>query len=278
MRVVIQKPDLDTCLAAFIMGASEKDEIIVSQGEAAETDLMNPEVLCIEAGGSGLVHLNNFDHHDLHKYFPPTCMQAYRHRGLDDKKLERLVEYVCMVDDGPKGDSRIEFPSLSSIFSGMLLVERDKRLQFFKGIGMLRRVLDENIDPFSTMPAIEEWQPYKNAKEENQRRVEEVLRSAEFYKSESGLNIGFVQSDFIGGIGALYAQGCDVVIMFNHAFGNPPVRKYTIAGNNKKISHLIEHFDKIEPGWGGRETIIGSPREGTDLETRTVITIVVHKI
>ncbi len=248
MKVIIQKPDLDTCMAARILGVGAGDEIVVLQGEASEADLMNPGALCIEAGGSGLAHLNSFDHHAPHKYFPPACRQAYEYRGLRDKKLERLVEYVCMVDDKVQEHPAVAFPSLSNIFSGMLLLEKDKSVQFFKGIGILRKVLEGGIDPFSTMPDIEEWQAYKDAKEENQRKVEEVLKGAEFYKSMSGLKIAYVQSDFIGGIGALYAQGCDVVVMFNPAFGEPPVRKYTIAGNNRKVIHLLEHFDKIEKG------------------------------
>jgi len=278
MKVIIQKPDLDTCMTALILGVADKDDIIVAQGDASETDLMNSEVLCIEAGGSGLAHLNSFDHHDPHKYFPPACRQAYEYRGLNDKRIERLVEYVCMVDDKVQDHPAIAFPSLSNIFSGMLLVEKDKSVQFFKGIGILQKVLDENIDPFSTMPDIEEWWPYKDAKNENQRRVEEVLRSAEFHESKSGLKIGFVESNFIGGIGVLYAQGCDVAIMFSPAFGEPPVAKFTIAGNNKKVGHLIEYFDKIEKGWGGRDTIVGSPRSGSNLTKDIVLEILVNNL
>lgn len=275
MKVIIQKSDLDTCLTAMILGVTDADNIVVLRGEASDADLMNPQVLCIEAGGSGLVDLNNFDHHDPHKYFPPACKQAYDRQSLRDDKIARLVEYICMVDDRIQEHPAVEFPSLSNIFSGMLLVEKNPLSQLLKGIGILKRVLEDAIDPFATMPDIEEWRPYKAAKEENQRRIEEVLRSAEFYDSASGLKIGFMQSGFIGGIGALYAQRCDVVVMFNPAFGEPPMPKYTIAGNNKKVSHLIECFDKIETGWGGRETIIGSPREGTRLPKEKVIEIVI---
>lgn len=239
MKVIIQKPDLDTCLTALIMGVSKEDEIIISNSDASKADIFNPDILCIEAGGSGLIDLNNFDHHDPDKYFPPACRQAYDFKGIKDDKLEQLVEYVCMVDDGLKNHPVAAFPSLSNIFSGMLLVEKNKLIQFFKGIEILRTVLDNDLDPFSTMPDIEEWRIYKNAKEENQRRVEEVIRSAEFYNSVSGMKVGFVQSDFIGGIGTLYSQGCDVVIMYNPAFGEPPVKKYTIAGNDRKVSHLL---------------------------------------
>lgn len=284
MKVIIQKPDLDTCLTALIMGVSETDEIIVSKSDASEEDLMNPHVLCIEAGGNGLVHLNNFDHHDADRYFPPACRQAYQTISYNhlpiasNLSLERLVEYVCMVDDGPKDHSAIEFPSLSNIFSGMLLIEKNTVSQFQKGLDILTRVLIDDIDSFNTMPDIEEWRPYKKAKEENIVKVAEVLKKAEFYMAQNGYKIGFAESDFIGGIGTLYAQACDVVIMYSPAFGDPPIPKYTIAGNGKKVIHLIQYFDKIESGWGGREQIIGSPRSGTMLKKKQVLSIVLERL
>lgn len=69
-----------------------------------------------------------------------------------------------------------------------------------------------------------------------------------------------------------------MVIMFNPSFGSPPATKYTIAGNNKKVSHLIEHFDKIESGWGGRETIIGSARRGSFLSKEKVLSVVIERL
>lgn len=270
MKVIIQKTDLDTCLTALIMGVSESDEIIASRGDASPEDLNNPAILCIEAGGSGRPGFNNFDHHDPERYFPPACQQAFDYKGFKDKKLKRLVEYVCMVDDRIQEHPSIEFPSLSNIFSGMLLVERNPVSQLFKGIGILKKVLDMDIDPFGTMPDIEEWKVYKEAKNINQEKVLEVMGKAEYFKSKNGLKIGYIESDFIGGIGALYSQGCDIVIMYNPKFGEPPVPKYTIAGNNKKVSNLLDEFDKIEGGWGGREMIIGSPRNGTRLSQEEV--------
>lgn len=278
MKVIIQKPDLDTCLTALIMGVTEADEIIVSKGDASKEDIMNPDMLCIEVGGSSLVHLNNFDHHNTTQKLHPACMQAYEFKRLNDEKLNKLVEYVCMVDERQKYHPVIKFPSLSNIFSGMLLVERNPTLQFLKGIDILNKVLSENIDPYNTLPDIEDWRPYRNAKDENIEKIAEVLKKAEFYTANNGFKIGFVESYSIGGIGILYAQGCDVVIMYNPAFGEPPVTKYTIAGNSKKVNHLVKHFDKIEAGWGGRETIIGSPRVGTKLKKEEVLAVVLNNL
>lgn len=276
MKVIIQKPDLDTCLTALILGVSSNDEIVVSKGNAAEAELMNPKVLCIEAGNSGDVSLYNFDHHAAEQYFPPACKQAYDSTGMNDPRIERLVEYVCMVDDRIHNTPKIQFPSLSNIFSGMLIIERDFQTQFMRGVEILTKVLNEDIDPFASMPDIKEWNIYKAVKIENQLGVEEALKKAEFYKARGGLKIGFLKSGFIGGIGALYCQGCDIVIMFNPFFGEPPTERYTIAGNNRKVSHLLKHFEKLEKGWGGRETIIGSPRQGSLLSAKQVLAVVIR--
>jgi hypothetical protein len=278
MKTIIQKVDLDTTLTAMIMGVSDKDEIIVSKSDALSEDLNNPDVLCIEAGGGSQIELNNFDHHNTNQKLPPACRQAYEYKMIKDESLKHLVDYVCMVDENSSSHLSVEFPSLSNIFSGMLLVERNPVSQLFKGIGILKKVLDKDIDPFGTMPEIEEWRDYKEAKRINQEKVQEVIKKAGFFKSVGGLKIGYVESDFIGGIGALYSQGCDVVIMYNPAFGEPPVPKYTIAGNNKRVINLLEEFDKIESGWGGRETIIGSPRSGTLLEAKTVIKTIINNL
>ncbi|HOP86868.1 MAG TPA: hypothetical protein PKZ54_10420 [Syntrophorhabdaceae bacterium] len=278
MDIIIQKVDLDTCLTAFILGVSEKDNIIVIPHEAEDKLLKDPSIICIEAGGSGLTELNNFDHHDPERYFPPACRQAYEVRQKEDRILERLIEYVCMVDERPKDHPNIPFPSLSNIFSGMLLLEKDPKAQLFKGMSILSKVIQDNIDPFSTMPDVPEWQEYKRIKEENIKKLEKVLKDARFYTSHSNMKVGFLKSTIIGGIGSLYQAGCDVVIMFNPSFGNPPVSKYTIAGNTKKVVHLLQHFDKIEKGWGGRERIIGSPRSGSNLTEKEVIEIVLKHL
>jgi hypothetical protein len=271
MKAVIQKPDLDTCLTALILEVTEGDDVHVVRGTASKEDLGDPGVLCIEAGGSGSASLNNFDHHDAGKSLPPACRQAFDRVKPDMNGLERLVEYVCAVDEVYILPTPIPFPSLSSIFSGMLLVEKDWKAQFFKGMAILRKALKNDIDPFGTMPDIEEWRLYRSAKEENMVRVTEALKDATFYKSQGGLKVGFLESDFIGGIGALYKQGCQVVVMHNQSFGSPPVKKFTIAGNGVEVYHLVQYFNKVEPGWGGQTTIIGSPRSGTKLDVEQVI-------
>ncbi|MCX8109915.1 MAG: hypothetical protein N3D15_01510, partial [Syntrophorhabdaceae bacterium] len=75
-----------------------------------------------------------------------------------------------------------------------------------------------------------------------------------------------------------YRAGCDVVVLYNPSFGDPPRPKFTISGNNKKIVNLLPYFDNMEKGWGGRETIIGSPKAGTRLKPEEVLEIILENL
>ena len=275
-EVVIQKPDLDTCLAGLVMGADAIPAVRVLSAEAPEALLSDPLMLCIEAGGGGQVHLNNFDHHDDAAGLPPACVQALSRRGLDRPDLAALVRYAALVDEAKPLPRPIAFPSLSSIFSGMLLTTGDPAERFVNGMGLLTRVLSENIDPWSTMPDLPEWRRFIAAKTANAAAVEKEFEQVRRLISQNGLRIGYVQSRAIGGIGRLYRDGCDVAVLFNPAFGNPPAPKFTIAGNDVAVIGLKPCFDRLEPGWGGQTTIIGSPRRGTALSAQQVLSVVVR--
>lgn len=274
MIVAIQKVDLDTALTALLVGVKDGDRIVALRENAPDSFIFDPEICCIEAGGSGLTQFNNFDHHDPSRYFPPASKQAYTVLGLDDPVIERLVEYVSTLDERPDILPRIPFPSLSSIFSGMLLCESNPVMQLFAGISILTQVLCLELDPFSTIPILPVWEPYIAAKTMNREILNEDLNNVQIFESKTGLKIGFLESRAIGGTKALFSMGCDIAILYNPSYGNPPVRKFTIASRNKKLVNLLTHFDNIETGWGGRETIIGSPRTGTNLKKEDVLDVV----
>jgi hypothetical protein len=274
MKIIFQKPDLDTCLTALILGMKPSDDLVHAKKGASRADLMDPNVVCVEAGGSGHVERNNFDHHDPERYFPPACRQALSTLSSPDDRLVRLVEYVCMIDEAKPIDPPVAFPSLSNIFSGMLLAEPDPMVQFRAGMQMIKTVWDEGLDPFATLPDKPEWEAYIAAKRVNQEAVWADLQNARILSADSGAPIAFLESAHIGGMATLYQQGCQVVILFNPAFGTPPMRKFTIAGNHTPVGHLKPHFDAIESGWGGRDTILGSPWTGSQLSAETVIQIV----
>ncbi len=279
MKVAIEKPDLDTCLAAVILGVTKDDHILIVKGGASRILLEDPSVLCIEVGGSGKIEKNNFDHHNTPYYLPPACMQAYRVSDKRSKELKRLVDYVCQVDEGICHSYPISFPSLSNIFSGMFLVEKDTFLRFIKGMEILGTVLKNGLDPFRSMPELSEWRQYIRAKIENQKMLESTLSSCQIYTSKKGVKVGFLEHRFIGGIGALFKMGCQIAILFNPCFGHPPIRKCTIASNGIRIDMLKSIFNGIEPGWGGRDTILGSPlKQGTSLSRQEIIRIVLENL
>jgi hypothetical protein len=179
MKVIFQKPDLDTCLTAMILHVNPSDEIACARNGASNEERLDPNVMCIKAGGSGMVEKNNYEHHDPDRYFPPACKQALnRISDLADDTLTRLVEYVCMIDEAIPILPPVTFPSLFDIFSGMLLVETDPVDQFLAGIQILKTVWYNRINPFASMPEKLEWAAYIAAQMANQPGVEaDLLRN-----------------------------------------------------------------------------------------------------
>ncbi|MDM8539106.1 hypothetical protein QUF70_20325, partial [Desulfobacterales bacterium HSG17] len=134
-------------------------------------------------------------------------------------------------------------------------------------------------DPFGSIPVCKDWEPYLLAKEEHMRKLRNMSDCAEFYISKSGLCVGFVETKLImGGKGFLYTHDCDAVILHNPAFGFPPESKYTIVTKEIPLDNLKKFFDIKEKGWGGRDTIMGSPRKGTELNKKQVLKIVLNRV
>lgn len=330
VKVVIQKVDLDTALAAFILGVSEKDEIVAVRDKAGPEDLANPNIRCIECGGSGQTRLGNFDHHNTDQELSPACRQAFEVRFLEDPdrwatrnpekwgrmmsplefhlaahlfpdwpgdyerrvavqlEIERLVDYVSLLDtQGPealKTHSKLPqdaFPTLSDVFSGMLLSTKDPKMQLLQGIEVCRTVLQEGLDPFGVMPELPGWKAYIEAKRQNNEAIRSAVAKARFFETEGGLKAGFVETDVFGALGALYDLGCQIAIAYSPQFGDPPIPKYTIAGNGVRIDALLSVLNEREPGWGGpaHGTIVGSPRTtGSKLRPKEVIALVLEHL
>ena len=286
MKVVFQQVDLDTCLTALLLRVTEEDELCCRRGEATPEELADPRVLCIEAGGSGQVEQNNFDHHDTAEALPSACVQAYElDRGRppylpENDKLKPLVEYVACIDQAANSLSPIQGHTLSGVFSGMRLAVRDPARQMRAGLRLLRTVLTEGINPYGVMPARPEWQVYIAAKEADQRGLAEVEHKAVFHVSRQGRKVGYVETAFVGALGALYQQDCAVAIAYNPQFGDPPIKKYTIGGNDVLVKPLLPFLTQQEDGWGGpaHGTILGSPRTGSDLSPEQVVALVLEHL
>jgi hypothetical protein len=278
VRVVISQVDMDTALAAWLLGVSTKYEIIVVPREACPADLLDPSTFCIEAGGSGQTHLGNFDHHNTELPLPPACRQVFELMGNASPAVDRLVHYVECIDTGlrERTSAPAAFPTLSALFSGMRLSVSDAAGQLFAGFDIYRVVLEEGLDPFGVMPHRKEWRVWIERKcQERESLAREVSKSSIFISKE-GRRIGFLETSVIGGPGALYRLGCDVGITYSPRFGTPPVAKYTIGSNVIRVDMLLAHLNQMEEGWGGPShgTIIASPRSGSKLTSSEVIAIV----
>ena len=279
MRIVLQQVDLDTCLTGLLRGAGASDDVIVRRDGATPTELDDPEVLCIEAGGSGRTDCSDFDHHDPGGSWPPACVQAFQAAGSrGSANLQRLVDYVADVDLGrgrrTDADGRLD---LSGLFSGLRLAVGDPKRQFFEGLVMLRTVLNEDLDPHGPLPARPEWTPYREAKERERVLLQEAARTAERFVTRRGRPAGLLSTHQVGALGALYALGCEIGIAFAPAFrppaGGEPIRKFTIAGRDGlRVDGLLTALSEREAGWGGpaHGTIIASPRGGTRLDPEQV--------
>ena len=284
MRVVLQQVDLDTCLTGLLLGVALDDEIVVKRHGASAAELEHPEVLCIEAGGSGQTGLNNFDHHGTGSW-PPACVQALRAAGSSaSPDVEQLVAYVAEVDLGRSrtvaaardqdADDRL---GLSSVFSGMRLTVRDPREQFFVGIAILQTVLAESIDPHGPMPERDGWRTYVEARRRERAALAALLDGVERFSTASGRIAGFLVTDRVGALGALYASGCHIAIAYATEFqapsGRNPIRKFTVGGRDGlRVDGLLGPMAKHEDGWGGpaHGTIIASPRGGTEVDPAEV--------
>lgn len=281
MRVVIQKVDMDTCLTGLILGADGSEELVIRPASATSNELTDAAVLCIEAGGSGDVTRSNFDHHGPDAPAEPACVQAARMAGLTDTNWLRMVAYVAAVDVGtPIGSCRVAFPTLSNIFSGMMLVERDGRARFQVGMALMRHVIETGIDPCGTMPERPEWAAFVAAKRVAQGGLSQDLATARLFQTSSDAQAGFVESAHPGALGGLYELGCRYGVAFAEKFttdDGASIRKFTIgASRGSRVDLLLPVLNELDPGWGGPShgTIIGSPRMGTAVTTAMVCELV----
>ena len=274
MRVVIQRPDLDTCLAGAILGVEETDPVIQRPEGATPQELEDPEVICLEAGGSGQVERRNFDHHDPRLALPPAATQAFAFAGRP-AEYAPLVEYNEVVDLCLDSPLRPPFPNVSSLISGIRFVHADDPVrQFREGVAALKLIARRGIDPFDRLPALACWDLYL---EEKARRLAELNRHplpAEFVLC-GRTKIAFSTSQLVGAVGALYRQGADVAVLAR-PLEQSGTWKYTIAGRNVQVAGLLPALNRLEPGWGGpaHGTIIGSPWRGSTLAPETVRAVV----
>lgn len=302
-RVLVgPKVDLDTCGCAFLMGVTREEGVeVVRSGRASEADLADSSVLCIEVGGSGQVDRVDFDHHESGGPVESATAQArswlgqeagyeffQRHNitisddgeeaGSQVASLVSLIQYIDELDTkGPQALGREprgeEFPYFSDVFAGMLLTERNPVEQLHKGVQILKDLVQRGQDPYGT---IKGFDLYAEAKAENNRQVTKAVESARWTNTKAGRKVGYLETDFFGAPGVLFGAGAEIAVAFSPRFGNPPVPKFTIAGNGVRVDEVLSALNALEQGWGGPATgtILGSPRSGSSLTLEQVVEIV----
>lgn len=295
--------------------------VVLKNCQAVEEDLASPRILCIEVGGSGRITEGNFDHHNVPVIpagmgtIYSACRQAWAVHHChycggvvgdperlpyvawgpflgtacengENKRVARLVEYIdCLDTLGPEALSRWagrnNFPTLSDVFDGMLLVTRDPIEQLLLGVEILQEVVKHGLDginPYGRMPVeeIPQWAKWVEAKVENNRKIAEAVKLAHWSTTASGYKLAWLKTDFFGAPGALYGVGAQVVVAFSPHFGPNRIPKFTVAGNGIRVDGILSELNAREPGWGGPATgtILGSPREGSKLTLNEVIEIV----
>ena len=274
MQIVIQRPDLDTCLAGAILGAEDSDPVVYRAEGATPAELADPAVICLEAGGSGQVERGNFDHHAPGCDLPPAATQAFVYAGRPPA-YARLVEYNEVIDLCLPSPLRPPFPSVSSLISGIrFLHAQDPVCQFRQGVRALRLVAERGIDPFDRLPAVAEWAPYLEEKSRRLSELNQAPLAAEMVTC-GRTKIAFSTTTLVGAVGALYRQGADIAVVAR-PLETGGTWKYTIAGRNVRVSGLLEALNRLEAGWGGpaHGTIIGSPHRGSTLPLEAVRAIV----
>lgn len=276
MHVVIRQVDLDSCLTALICGVGTDAALQWRPGGATADELADRRILCIEAGGAGDVAHGNFDHHDTSDPLPPACVQAWRAHG-GEAALARLVAYVAAVDEGRP--PTVPGWSLSRLFSGLRLAQPDPCDQLRQGLGLLRAVLREGLDPFAPLPDRPAWRAFRAARLANDRHRSAARHAARVSALPNGVQVGHVQTDLVGALGLLYSLGSDIGIAFDAAFGAPTRRKFTVGaspGTGRRLDALLLVLNAVDPGWGGpaHGTVIGSSPGGSCLPLPTVVRLV----
>lgn len=266
MHIAFTKPDMDTCLAAMIAVGSKIYTPIHVQEGARQGLLDDKDVVCIECGGSGQTEFSNFDHHVVGWALPSACFQAYAYYGCDSQALMRLVSYVHKIDMGEYVDSPPEFPSLSNVFSGMLLSGFSAKETLKSGMDIFRTVLEYGIDPYDRMPKLSEWNDYISICKKNKKAIEVAVQNIIEVVSPSGLKVGYLCSNLYGGMGHIYKKGCPIAVLYN-----PDISKITVGTTGVSLANALRELDRYEFGWGGRNTIISSPARGTSLTPGFVI-------
>ncbi len=296
--VVGEKVDLDAILALYIMGIRPWYDIRVVSGSATGAELADSRVLCIEVGGSGRVEEGNFDHHGSSGVVECASRQAWciwqKEQEQRARILNGLVDYVGLLDEGHRRaeSGQVAFPSLTQLFSGMLLSVRKPEEQIQQGLLLIDAAVRVGLNPFlesgsklfEVLDSARLWAATKRAHEKN---GEAILANATWLTSREGRRVAVIETTWFGAPGALQGAGADLVIALNprHCVNVADYfRKFTVAAHREagiSVLPALPELNQLELGWDGpgHGTIIGSPRgKSSCLSMSQVVAVVFRQI
>ena len=270
------KPDLDTVATAAILLDKLPQEVCALTDNASADLLNDPEVLCIECGGSGDTDHSNFDHHINDIDLPCAAEQAWKHTGADSD-YEDFIRFVAEVDLGllnPQKNSDADPDSVpfSFVFSGMLLIEKDPYTRMRHGFKLVKKALNTlpSFDPYKINRFDSRFQKYIKAKINAQKILFNESRSIKYFSINSFVCM-YLSTVVPGVHGLLRTMGADLSIAHN-----PESNFYSVSvrsGLEYLMPAVMNRLNASDPGWGGHPErgIIGSPRKGTVLNRDSII-------
>ena len=102
-------------------------------------------------------------------------------------------------------------------------------------------------------------------------KTAEVSEKAKIGKDVKIWNWVQIREDAVIGDHSILSKG--VYVDFDVKIG-----KNVKIQNNVSVYHLMSELNSLEPGWGGKDTVIGSPRTGTALSKEQLLSIVLEQV
>jgi hypothetical protein len=275
-QVFFRQPDLDTVVAAYVLGVRPDTPVTAVLGEAPVHALADPTALCLECGDPGGVSRGNFDHHGSARPLPPACVQALALRPGACASLRRLVAYAAAVDLAGRLPRPRRWPDLSHLCSGVRLAAPGPEEAFRRGLEVVEAVNRDRLSPFGPLPRRPEWAAYLAAKEGARASLSAAREGARRFPTRSGRTAGWLEAAVPGVHGALRALGCQITVALSPPGPGGAGRKVTVASADLRVSGYLPALAALEPGWGGPDhgTVVASPLGGTRLAPQVLLQVV----